>query len=605
MINLPAVFFRSTSADAAVPIDHAPAASLGTVFHRFWPYASPHRRILWLSLVFVAASPAVDAATIWIYKRVIDEVVVPRDFTHFGELALLYAGLTVLSGAVSFGDRSLSALVGQKFLVGLRTAFFRHLQSLSLAFFERRRLGDVLTRLTSDVAAIENFVLSGVVDFLAYTLRIAFFVGALILVEWHLALVIVVMSGVLWIVTTAFGGGIKAASREKRRRAGALGAVAEESLGNAMLVQAYNREEVEALRFHEQSVASFDAEMVSTRLKAAFSPLIDLVQVGALLAVVAIGTWQMQQGLVTLGGLLVFLTYVGRLYTPIRGLADLSNSMFAASASAERVIEFMDHPLGIQPTTGAIRPSRLFGQLTFDRVSFRYDDAHKMALEDVSFTVQPGEMLAIVGASGAGKSSISRLVLRFHDPSAGRVMLDRHDLRDVQLSWLREQIAVVLQETLIFDGTVAENIAYGRLDATLSEIIDAARAADAHDFISAFPDGYNTRIGQKGRRLSGGQRQRLAIARAMIRNASILVLDEPTTGLDAESTERILGPLRRLMSGRTSIVISHNLLTVREATCILVLDQGRVVEHGTHADLLLRNEVYARLYRLHAPEGLV
>ena len=183
-------------------------------------------------------------------------------------------------------------------------------------------------------------------------------------------------------------------------------------------------------------------------------------------------------------------------------------------------------------------------------------------------------------------------------------MLDGHDLRDVQLTWLREQIAVVLQETLIFDGTVAENIAYGRLDATLPEIVDAARAADAHAFISAFPDGYNTRIGQKGRRLSGGQRQRLAIARAMIRNASILVLDEPTTGLDAESTERILGPLHRLISGRTSIVISHNLLTVREATSILVVDQGRVVEHGTHADLLSRNGVYARLYRLHAPEAL-
>jgi ABC-type multidrug transport system fused ATPase/permease subunit len=283
-------------------------------------------------------------------------------------------------------------------------------------------------------------------------------------------------------------------------------------------------------------------------------------------------------------------------------LGRLSNTIYAASAAAERIVELLDQRPSVVDRPGALRLGRVHSEVVFEGVSFRYPGATQDAVHDVWFEVRPGETLALVGASGAGKSTLAKLLLRFYDPTAGRVLLDGHDLRDLTLRSLRGNVAVVLQETLLFDGTIRENIAYGRPEATEAQVIAAASAADAHEFIISLPDGYDTSVGQRGRRLSGGQRQRIAIARAMVRDAAVLLLDEPTTSLDVESAWRVLAPLRRLLSGRTAIVVSHNLLTVREATTIVVLDQGRVVEQGSHVDLLLRDGLYARLYRLHHPD---
>jgi ABC-type multidrug transport system fused ATPase/permease subunit len=318
-----------------------------------------------------------------------------------------------------------------------------------------------------------------------------------------------------------------------------------------------------------------------------------------ILLVIGFGTWELRAGRITIGGLLVFVAYLSQLYSPIRRVGRLGNTVAAAFASAERVVEFLDlQPTIVEPSEPIVL-ERARGTVVFDRVRFSYPGTTNKALYDVSFTVNPGETLALVGPSGAGKSTIAKLLLRFYDPQAGRVRLDGHDVRDLSLRSLRDNVTLLLQETLVFDGTVRENIAYGRPDATDHEIRAAARAADAEEFILGLPDGYDTLVGQKGRLLSGGQRQRLAIARAMIRDAPVLVLDEPTTGLDAESAERILGPLRRLMSGRTTIIISHNLLTVREATKIVVLESGGVTARGDHAKLLARSGTYAGLYRRH------
>jgi ABC-type multidrug transport system fused ATPase/permease subunit len=369
------------------------------------------------------------------------------------------------------------------------------------------------------------------------------------------------------------------------------------------LVQAYNRQGWEERRFERENVGKFQASMTSARIRAVYRPVVELIEVSGGLAVMGLGTWKLAQGQLTLGGLLVFLALIGKLYSPIRDLSRLGSTFYAASASAERIIELLDQHPQVVESADAHRIGRARGEVEFDGVSFRYPGTPGLALSEVSFHVSPGESLALVGASGAGKSSAAKLLLRFYDPDRGAVRLDGTDLRELALSDVRESLAVVLQETLVFHGTVRENIAYGRPGATDAEIVAAARAADAHDFIRLLPDGYDTMVGQRGRTLSGGQRQRLAIARAMIRDAPVLLLDEPTTGLDARSGLRVMDPLRRLMAGRTTVVISHNLLTVRDATRIVVLDHGRVLETGTHDDLLARGGAYAGLHRLHAVPG--
>jgi ATP-binding cassette, subfamily B, bacterial len=586
-------------------VGHAPALPVREVLRRFWPDARPYRRWLPLALGLLVLGVAVETAEIYLFKLVVDDVLVPGELGPLLWIGAACVGLLLAGGAIALADDLLNTWLGERFLLGMRTRVFGHLLTLTPDALDRRRLGDVLTRLGGDVAAIESFVLAGVARALAAVLQIGFFVGALFYLQWDLALVSLVVAPLFFVVARRFSGLIKRASREKRRRSGSLGAVAEETLGNVSLVQASGREAAELDRYRREGEGVIAAELSSVRIRGVFSPLVDLIELAGILLVVYFGTRAIAGGGLTLGGMLVFIAYLTRLYGPVRDLSSLSNTVFKALAGAERVIELLDERPRV--LDGPRRLERVRGAIELDDVWFRYgtgtqttssSGTSEYALRGVTLRAAPGERIALVGASGAGKSTIARMLLRWGDPESGAVRLDGHDLRELELASLRRNVALLLQETLVLHGSVRENIAYARPDATGAEVEAAARAAGAHEFIAALPDGYDTDLAERGRRLSGGQRQRIAIARALLADAPVLVLDEPTTGLDPE----LAGSLRDLARDRTTIVISHDLLLTRDADLILVLDDGEVVEHGRHDDLVAAGGAYARQWEAH--EGL-
>ena len=567
------------------------------IVRRFWPDARPYRPLLVVGLVLVAVLPLIEAAQVWMFKVLVDEVLVPQDLGALPAVVAVYVTLTLVGGLVSFGDELVAAWIGERFLLSLRTRFFAHVQRLSLDGLGKRRLGDLLSRLTSDIQAIESFVLSGVADGLSAFLRIAFFTAALFYLQWQLALVSLVVAPLFWISARHFSRLIKHASREKRRRSGSLAAVAEESLGNAALVRAYGREDGETDRFRREGEGIVRAELAATRIRALFSPLVDLIELGGGLLVIGLGTWALANGTITLGGLLAFLAYLALLYSPVRDLSSLTTTIFAAAAAAERVLEVLDESPAVSDPPRPKRLGRAQGVLELDEVTFRYPGASRPALAGVSLRLEPGATVAVVGPSGAGKSTLAQLLLRFRDPDAGSIRLDGIDLRELRLTDVRANVAVLLQETLLFDASVYENIAFGS-GADLEAVVWAARTAEAHDFVSALPDGYETRVGQRGRSLSGGQARRIAVARALLRDSPVLVLDEPYTGLDADAAERSGESLRRHAGNRATLLVSHDLAAVAHADELVVLEDGRVAERGTQRELLDGGGLYARLWQL-------
>jgi ABC-type multidrug transport system fused ATPase/permease subunit len=577
----------------------APQVTLREVFRRFWPDARPYRRWIPVLVALIALGAFVATAEIWLFGLVVDEVLVPGDLGPMTWIVAAYVGLTLASGLIAFGDDYLSTWLGERFLMNLRIRVLSHLHRLSLDALDRRRLGDLIARVTSDVQAIESFVLSGVADGLTALLRILFFGGALFVLNWKLALVALVVGPLFFLVAKGFSRLIKDASREKRRRVGSLSSLAEETIANVALVQSLNREDAELARFRRENEGVVRAELASARIRGLFSPLVDLIEIVGVMAVVVLGTIAVADGELTIGGMLIFIAYLSQLLGPVRELSSLATTVFRALAGAERVLELLDEEPRVTDRPGAKPIRRAHGALEFDRVDFAYPQAAQPALSDVSLSVAPGQTLALVGPSGAGKSTLAKLLPRFYDPGAGAVRLDGHDLRDLTLASLRSNVSILLQESLVLHGTVRENIAIGKHDASEDEIRAAAEAAGAAPFIAGLEDGYETDLGERGRRLSGGQRQRLAIARALIADAPVLILDEPSTGLDAEAKAELMGPLRTLMRDRTTVVIAHDLLTTRDADLIAVLDAGRVVELGRHDELVSAAGLYSRLWSLH------
>ncbi|MFJ9848969.1 ABC transporter ATP-binding protein [Streptomyces sp. NPDC101150] len=574
-------------------------------FKRFWPLTKGDRR--WLLCVGLCAVVAALAETVAIllFAQLTDHALQQGSVSAFWGPAGKWLAVAVIGAIVGYLGNSLGAWTAERFVVRLRGRVFAHLQKLPPHFFQRNRRGDLVERLTGDVDAIEQLVVSGLVQAATALFSVIFYACAALLMRWDMALATFIAAPLFWTVTRRFTDRLREVARRERRADGAITSVVEETLVNVVLTQAYNRQHDEEERLHRESGTWFRASVTSARLNEFYAQLLEVLETICILAIIGLGAWEISAGRMTLGQLLAFAAFIGYLYPPIRNLGQLGLTVTAATAGADRLLEILDARPAVTdpPASKIIRvPERAVGEVEARRVTFRYPGTGTDVLEDFSFSAVPGELVVVTGPSGAGKSTLAALLLRFYDPDAGSIRLDGIPVNRLPLDQLRRNITLLPQETLVLHDTVEENIASGRLHATHQDVVDAARAADADGFITALPDGYETVIAPGTARLSGGQLQRVAIARAVLRDAPVLLLDEPTTGLDHLAAERILGPLHRLAEGRTTIVITHDLALAAGADRVLVLDEGRLVQSGTHAQLLHQSGLYATLIEAH-PTG--
>ncbi|MFD9605645.1 ABC transporter ATP-binding protein [Streptomyces sp. NPDC057908] len=587
-----------------VPIRTDPI-SIVVAFRRFWPLTKGDRR--WLILIFLCAVLAAIAETITVllFAKLTDTALQTGSVSAFWKPAGQWVAVAVIGAVVGYLGNSLAAWVAERFVMRLRARVFSHLQTLPPHFYQRNRRGDLVERLTGDVEAIEALVVSGIVGAASALFSTVFYAAAALWLRWDLALATFVMVPLFWFTTTRFAGPLRAVSRRGRAADGAITAVVEETLVNVVMTQAYNRQHDEEERLLSKARIRLKTAVKAVRLTEFYEQLVEVLETLCVLAIIGLGAWEISQQRMTLGQLLAFAAFIGYLYPPIRSLGQLGLTATAATAGAERLLEILDaEPAVTDPASSVPAPprNRALGEVEACQVLFHYPGSSEPVLRDLSLTASPGELLVVTGPSGAGKSTLAALLLRFYDPDAGSVRLDGVPVDQLPLTYLRRNITLLPQDTLVLHDTIEENIGCGRTDVSHRDVVEAAKAADAHGFIRTLPEGYDTVISTGTSRLSGGQLQRIAIARAMLRDAPVLLLDEPTTGLDRMAAQRILAPLRRLAEGRTTIVITHDLALAADADRILVLDEGRLVESGTHTQLLGRRGLYATLFERRAQQ---
>ena len=577
--------------------------SSAKIYLRLLQYLKPYIPQTLMAVACMVLATSASLYVPWIVRDVIDGVLVNKDEMLLNAITAGIVIVFALRGFFVYGQTYLMAFISQKVVIDLREHLFRQFQRLSVSYFDRSQTGKVLSYMTNDVAALQGVLAQNVIELASESLALIGSLIAMFYLHWQLALLTLITVPMVAEAMKIFGAKLRKASGTMQQRAAEITSVLQEMIVSIRLIRLFVREDYEIDRFNRENVNNFDAQMKAAQLSATLTPVVEFLAALAVTVIVWYGGHEVIRGNLTSGSLIAFLVYAVNISNPVKRLGNVYGNIQRAVAAAERVFEVLDTLPEIQDAPGAKPLPPIQGRVTFENVTFEYRPGEP-ALRNMSIDVEPGQVLAIVGPSGAGKSTIANLIPRFYDPQSGRICVDGIDIRNVTVASLREQLAMVPQDTILFSASIFENILYGRLDATREEVMAAAQAANAHNFILQLPDGYETQIGERGCQLSGGQRQRIAIARAILKNPRILILDEATSALDAESERLVQDALDKLMVGRTTFVIAHRLSTIQRADRILVLEKGRMAECGSHADLLDAGGLYCKLYSLQTEEPL-
>jgi len=573
-------------------------------YSRFYPFIRPYLPKMILACSLVVGVAVLNLALIRLAGLLWDQITVQRDSIGMARSIGVFLGLVIAQGLLSVGQSYVTAWVSQHIMADFRTHVFAHLQRLSLRFFAARRTGEILSRVMNDVSVIQSTLTEMPIDSTKQLVTLIGGIAFLLIMSWRLCLLILLLLPALVLVARFFGKRLKALSTTIQDQTAAATTLIEEVVSGIRIVKSFVQTRREEQRFAGQVRTMLQLTLRRARVMAIFIPTITLLTFAAASAVLWYGGTQVIDGSVSPGELFAFVLFAGILIGPFGSAARVFAQIKEAQGAMRRVFDILDTAPDVRDRPDAVDMPSIIGHVTVERVSFAYD-ARQPVLIDISFDTKPGEVIAFVGPTGSGKTTLVNLLHRFYDPSSGTIAIDGYDLRGVRLDTLYRQIALVPQETILFGGTILDNIRYGREDATEDEVRDAARAANAHDFISALPDSYATIVGEKGVNLSGGQRQRLAIARAVLKNPRILILDEATSALDTESERLVQEAVERLMVGKTTFVVAHRLSTVQRANRILVFNKGRIVEQGDHASLMAAKGLYQYLYTLRLAEQTV